>query len=185
MIKNSLKSRLILLNLIESNILLNILHVDSNLFVVFTSTDEIKGQLVSIYSKKKKLSDDIKKQQSLKQQLDKSTDQLANFDYMIDILKQNTKLKSFNEFLTKRSKTDVVYKRLLFLIIMQGYNKEPVDDTSINDLTEALNGNYSHTQLGRTHGGKRRTKKIKINKTKFHRKTRSIKRSKKNITRRR
>ena len=34
MIKNSLKSRLILLNLIESNIFLNILHVDSNLFVV-------------------------------------------------------------------------------------------------------------------------------------------------------
>lgn len=168
----------------NGNMLRSSINSHPKLFVVFTDTKEKQKRLNEINAKKdKKTPVEIRESLDINNQL-KQTDSLTNYNYMIDILKKNEKLKSFTDFLKKKSKTNVLYQRLLFLIIMQGYNNDPVDDTSIYNLTAAFNGTYVSRQTPASDGGKRKTKKNKKNKI-TSKKIRSIKKSKKNKTRRR
>lgn len=107
---------------------------------------------------------------------------------------EGTKFKSRDKFaavLDILTTDDVIKTKILdFTSLMKNENKQNnlflfsiiMDPKYDERLAQALNGNYSvPLQVDRTDGGKRRTKKIKIK----SKKTRSIKRSKKNITRRR
>jgi hypothetical protein len=163
----------------NENMLRSSIKPHTNLFVFFTDTKAKEKRRDEINQKKgKRTVDEIRELADINKELTR-TDSLTNYNYMIDVLKQNQKLKTFTELLKRKSKTNVLYQRLLFLIIMQGYNNDPVDDTSIDNLRMAFNGTYPPPSLA-TDGGKRKTKKNKIK----SKKTRAIKKSKKNITRR-
>jgi hypothetical protein len=167
------------------NMLRSSIRSDPISFVAFTNTDEIKSHVERLTDsikekkgKKQSVRVEIKKLQELTKKLELSKDPLANFNSIIDILKEKEQLADFKKLLENKSKSGVVNQRLLFLIM---YDKKEYDQ----ELKNALDGKYSHTQSETpTAGGKGKTKKNKINKL-ILRKTRSIKQSKKNKTRHR
>jgi hypothetical protein len=107
--------------------------------------------------------------QNITRNIAQSKDKLFSFEKIIDYLKKNTNLNDFNKLLEQTTQKRLLYKNILYMLIYRPANRD------IEKLQTAL----SLTSLTNS-GGKRKTQKNKLK----SKRTRSIKKSKKNSTRR-
>jgi hypothetical protein len=158
--------------LCNSEMLWSSIEYDKEAIVKFTSTDEIKTKTDEIKTKINAIKRNDPKLNREKLELQNTlTKNFGSFDCLdqiINIIKANNNnvFTDFISFLDKKltkNSISYTYKNILFSIIM--------DTNSTSKLISALKGEFQT-------GGKRKTKKNNI-----YRKTKFIKKSKKNMTR--